>query len=816
MKRAPVAPPRQAIALLSAAALAYEVLLIRLFSIVQWHHFAYMIISLALLGYGASGTFVALARNRLQRHFPLVYTACALLFAVTAMLCFLAAQQVAFNAEEVLWDPGQLLRLLLVYLLLTLPFFFVATTMALALDRFPARINQLYGLDLMGAGLGSLAIILALFVLLPVTALKTVAAVGLAAASLAWLEMRGRPRAWALLLALTVVLPFCLPDRWSTLIISPYKGLSQALRLGTTAVVAEYSSPLGLITVVDSPQVPWRHAPGLSLNAGSAPPPQVGVFIDGDNFTAITRFTGDLGPLGYLDQLPSALPYHLARPQRVLVLGAGAGSEVLQALYHRVGQITAVELNPQLVDLLRYQYRSFSGGIYTAPEVELQVGEARAFVAGNPARYDLIQVALLDSFAASAAGLYALHESYLYTLEAMQEYLAHLAPGGYLVISRWLTLPPRDALKLVATAVAAMERSQVVAPEKRLVLIRGLQTSTLLVKNGALGAEEIGRLHAFCASRAFDLGYYPGMREEEANRYNVLATPAFFAGATALLGQQRAAFMEHYKFNIAPASDDRPFFFQFMKWRSLAEIFALRAKGGMPLLEWGYLVLVATLVQAVVVSGALILLPLWWRRRSTAEAATPGRGRVFLYFFAVGFAFLFLEIALLQRFILFLQHPLYAAAVVLTGFLLFAGLGSACSKRLAADRGGRWLVWAGVGGITMLGLLYAAGLGPLFAALAWLPAGGRVVAALLLIAPLAFCMGIPFPTALGQLGADGGQLLPWAWGINGCASVISPVLATLLAIHCGFNAVIMTAILLYWLVALSFPVHSGRRSVLGG
>ena len=413
---------------------------------------------------------------------------------------------------------------------------------------------------------------------------------------------------------------------------------------------------------------------------------------------------------------------------------------------------------------------------------------------------------MLDAFAASAAGLYALSESYLYTVEALEAYLARLAPGGYLALTRWIKLPPRDTLKLFATAVAALERRAVASPEKCLVLIRGWQTSTLLVKNGDFSDAEIASLRAFCSARAFDVAWYPGMPAAEANRRNVLQAPLFHRGAAALLGPQRTAFLSDYKFNLRPATDDRPYFFNFFKWRTLPEITRLRGQGGLPLLEAGYLVLVATLLQALLVSVILILAPMvLWNRREPAEATDFSRPRVLVYFLATGLAFLFMEIAFIQKFILFLSHPLYATAAVLSAFLVFAGLGSGFSERLGQGERAQAAVGRAVAAIAVLGAAYLLVLGPVFKPLMSLPGALRVVIAVALIAPLAFAMGMPFPLALGRLGESAPALIPWAWAVNGCASVLSAVLATLLAIHLGFTLVVVLALFLYGIAWASFP-----------
>ena len=220
---------------------------------------------------------------------------------------------------------------------------------------------------------------------------------------------------------------FALPPAWTALQLSPYKGLSQALRVPGAVVEVERSSPLGLLSAVRSPEIPFRHAPGLSLNNLIEPAAQIGVFTDGESLSPITAFDGDLEPLGYLDFTTAALPYHLLERPKVLVLGAGAGAQVLLALYHGATPIDAVELNPQLVELVRGRYAEFAGNLYGRPEVRVHIGEARGFVAAAADRYDLIQVPLLDAFAAAAAGTLSLNESFVYTVEAFDTYLDHLA-----------------------------------------------------------------------------------------------------------------------------------------------------------------------------------------------------------------------------------------------------------------------------------------------------------------------------------------------------------------------------------------------------
>lgn len=790
-------PPFFAIGLLSGCLLAYEVLLTRLFSIVLWHHFAYMIISAAMLGFGASGTALALLKEKIAPHIGAVYLIAATGMAFLMPLAFLLAQQVPFNPLELLWDGTQPAKLLAIYLLMMLPFFFGGLCIGLVLWHFGGNAGRIYAFDILGAGVGSLGVIGLLYVMPPHKVLIILAALGLVAAAIAVIELEMRPKWMAkAFFGLALIVAAVPPGNWLLTHPSAYKDLSQTLNITGMRVIEERSSPLGQITVVESSRIPFRHAPGMSLNAMDEPPPQLAVFVDGNGPAVITRFDGELAPLAYLDQLTSALPYHVlnephSRPH-VLVLGAGAGGDVLQALYHGAGKIDAVELDRNVIDLMQHRFRGFAGNLYTRPDVYVHEGEARGFVNTRDDRYDLIQVALLDSFGVASAGLYGLSESYLYTVEALQTYLNRLTPGGMLAITRWLSLPPRDSLKLFATAVAALERSGVSNPAARLAMIRGWKTVTLLVKHSDFTSDEIAAIKEFSRARSFDVAHYPGMRADEANHYNLLAQPYFYEGAVALLGTERQAFLDRYKFSIEPATDDRPYFFHFFKWSAAAELFALREQGGMALLDWSYPLLVATLMQAFVASILLVLAPLAVsRRRRTLPTM-----RVALYFLAIGLAFMFMEIAFIQKFVLFLAHPLYAVAVVLCAFLVFAGVGSWLAERWRG-RGSNRNVSLAVMGIAALAVIYLAILPSVFQALIHLSDPAKIAISVALIAPLAVCMGVPFPTGMMRLASTAQDAIPWAWAINGFASVVGAVLATLLAIHLGFATVILLAVLIY-------------------
>ncbi len=800
-------PPYGSLALLSASALAYEVLLMRLFSIIQWHHFAYLVIALALLGYGLSGTLLWLVGRRAVAHYAAVYVSAILLFAVSAVGAYLLAQAVDFNIEELLWSSAQSGRLALLFLLLSLPFVFAAGAVCLTFMAYPdARTASVYAADLLGAGAGSLGIIGLMTLLLPERILVAIGLAGLAAAGWAIRELRpAGSRAFAgATAACALILLGAAPA--IGLHYSPYKSLAQTLQVKGTQVLDTRSSPLGYLTVVASEQVPLRHAPGLSLVADRLPPPQLGLFTDADNLSAIDADDGSPEGAGYLDRTTAALPYHLRRPDRLLAVGSGTGGDLRLARYHGVPHIDALELNPQVVELVDRRFADYAGPVYRRPEVHLHIAEARDFLSRTDARYDLIQLALIDAAGASAAGLYALNESYLYTREAMSLYLDHLAPGGYLAITRWIKLPPRDTLKLFATAVEALKAAGLPEPEKRLALIRSWQTGTLLVKNGAFTGTELAALERFCDAHFFDTAYTHRLTESGSNRFNRLDSPEFFDATQALAKGDAEALYARYKFNLRPATDDRPYFHHFFKWQSFLEALSLRGQGGLPLIEWGYVILLFTLTLTLAAGALLILAPLaLLGRRPEARAAGSEGWRVLLYFFCIGLAFLFIEIAFIQRFLRFLHHPIVAIAVTLTAFLVFAGLGSLSSRALGERLGNRSTAELAIAGITLLSLLYLLILGWLFSVLGGLSMLARIALTLLLIAPLAFLMGLPFPLALTVVKREAAALVPWAWGVNGYASVISASLATLMAIHFGFSAVVGGAVAIYLAAWRAFP-----------
>jgi len=817
-----------ALLLVSASVLSYQIILVRAFSIGQWHHFAYMVISIALLGFGASGTLLAVLHRRrtdtaMSLHGSQAYwfAISAISFAVALPVSFWLAQRVPFEAFRIVWEARQVLYLGCYYLLLSVPFFAAATAIGLSLTSESEKSPRLYAYNMAGSGAGALLAIVALSIARVEWAV--VGAMGLAqgAAAFALLDKKlfvDRRSRWffatsgiAVMAIVTLAYVFYLP----TVRLSQYKGLSYALNLPHAQVVAERSSPLGRVDVVASPAI--REAPGLSLVAPSdaVPPKQLGLYMDSESAGAITAFNGDASTLNYLDWMVTAAPYFALqdRPRdlRVCVLGAGGGAGVLLALRHVARQVDAVELDPNLLELLREEYRDFAGGLYDRPQVHIHRAEARAFVQRAHLTWDVIDLSLVGSFAASTVGVGAVSENYLYTRESFEAFLGHLRPGGVLAVTRWAQTPPRDELKLFATAVAALERMSLKSTE-RLVLIRSWAMATLLVKREPFTTPELSALRRWAEERMFDASYFPGIAAKEHNRFNVLERDYYFEAATAFIagGQRREEFLRDYAFNVRPATDDRPYFFHSFRWRALPIMFSFQ-QSLIPLSEWGYLILVATLAQATLLGILLIVVPLFLLRnrnplfdsqRSKPHSDRTVSLRVLLYFLTLGLGYLFVEMALIQRLVFFLADPIYAVAVVLAGLLFVSGLGSAfAARQLRMGIPATRLACLAAIVVAVTGTVYGFGLHTILLPLLSWPLSARMALAFTLILPFA-AMGMPFPLILRLLGETRPDLLPWAWAINGCASVIAGPLATLLALGAGLPIVLLVASACYAMAAL--------------
>ena len=816
--------------LLSAATLAFEVNLTRLFSVAQFYHFAFMIVSLALLGFGASGTFLSLFPRLKERDPMRTLTGLSWGFALAAVGSYLLTLYLPFDSFRIAHDWRQGAVLALHYVALAAPFFCSGTAIALLLAAQPERINRTYAANLAGSAAGCiLAIVTPSWVggegvVLLSAALGLLAALTFQCAaspktpsvfripcSIFATHHETRPTehaprtthhvsrftfhvsrlTQATLAGVLILLAFRLPS-WFKVRLSPYKSLSYALLYPDAEWIFQRWNGFSRVDVVRSASI--RSLPGGGFRCPGGPPPQLGLTVDGDDLSPISHarpgFTSLPGPgdLPLTDCLLTALPYRLRPGAHALVLEPRGGFDVLVALAEGAQAVTAVEPNPLIVQAVRAQ-GAWAGNVYDDPRVTVVLEEGRAYARRARVQYDVVVLSLTVPQRPVTSGAYSLAEDYRYTVQAFSDYLARLDEGGLLVVMRWLQMPPSEEMRAFALAVEAVERAGG-DPRASIVALRSYQQTLILVRRGAFTAEELGAVRAFAAPRAFDLVYLPGVRPDEVNRYNVLPEPDYTHASLALLeAQDRPAWYRAYPFDVRPPEDDRPFFGHFFKWRQAPAVLAMAGHTWQPFGGAGYLVLLALLVLAVLAAGVLILLPLAARGTlSLARGSREGKkrqralGATLGYFALLGLAYLCVEIPLLQRFILFLGHPAYAMATVLFALLLFSGLGSLLSRRVPL-----WLV------LTLLPALvglYALGLPALFQAALAAPLEGRLAVAVVALAPAGLLMGVPFPKGLARLANGEQALIAWAWAVNGASSVVASILAALLALSFGFSIVL--------------------------
>jgi hypothetical protein len=783
-----------AVGLASAAVIAFQLVLMQLLAIAQWHHFAYMVISMALLGFGAAGTVLVLCRAFLERHYaialPVLFLAGGVAMAATSWLAGLAGD---FDAFLLFFDRDQIGLLLLSYASYCLPFFFCGLAITLVFYQEVPRIGLLYFANMTGSGAGA-ALIIGLLWVLPPTRLAGVLAMLLLVA--AWLSRPSRsgqalhPALWLGAL-LVPVLSALWPAAPSS---SEYKDIHGALQLPGARIEHRATSPYGLLEVVRADAL--RFAPSLSLRHRGEPPVRDVLFNDGEYFgTLLGHGLTDDGHI--LDYTTRGLPYALRSPGSVLALLAATGTDVSHALSHDVPRIDAVEPHRQVNALLREHYPGWVDGVYLDSAVTLHGIGVRTYLGrASGARYDLIVLPVLGTFGGTA-GVHALQEQYHLTLEAFHAMWARLGDDGMIAVTLWQEDPPRTSLKLLATWRQLLEDAAVADRAAHVAAIRSWGTVTFLLSKSPFSDAEHGRLREFGSNRGFDPLLLADLRPGERQRYNRMSDDSWFTAIDALWLGSPADLHRRTPFNLRPATDDRPFFSHFMHWRGLAELHETYGARELPYLELGFVLAVVTLVQIVLVAVALIVLPLFrigWagtRRRWT-----------FVYFAGLGTGFMFFEIVLIQKLLLYLDQPVYAAATVLATVLASSGAGSFFSARFEAS--GRVLATTGLLVVGLI-LLYTFGLRPVLQlSMAW-PLAAKAVGVFLLLAPPAFFMGMMFPFGLRRLSGSHARQIPWACAIDSCLSVSATALATIIALDAGFTAVLLIAAAAYAVVALAGP-----------
>ena len=781
-----------AVALLSAALLSFEILLVRVFAIEHFHHFAYMAIGVAMLGFGASGTLVAgLGGGHRTTGFAERWWArSAALTGIALVAGPAAAHLIDLDVTRLAFEAGQWLRVTAIYGLLAIPFALGALAILSALAVEHARPGALYGASFAGAALGAAVALAALWVTTPSRALAVPAAV----AALAAVPAARGPSRWAAVAIAGAALAW---PPWR-LAVSPYKGLPQVLAYPDARRVAERTGPVGWTVAVRAPA--FRYAPGLSLSYRGPWPRQTALFVDGQLAGAAADWSAEPGARDLCDWLPSGLAYALGTPGHVLVAGAGDGMEVSCALAHGAGKVAAVELSPDLVRLVA----RFSEPSLAADErVRWVVGDARSFAARSAERFGLVTLGPGGAFGTTAAGVHALNEDFLHTVEAYALYLARLDSAGVLAITRWLTVPPRAGVRVILTAALALGGARPEARGRGLVVAHGWGTVTVLAKPAGFTLDDVAALRAWAAARGFDVDWYAGLSAPGAGMHALDEPVLFRAAAAGTAGADSARrFADAYAFDVHPATDARPYPHRFLRLASLGTLLTHARGEWLPFAEWGYLALLATLVQSAAVATILLFLP-WAIRARRSRAGAGGATatvRDVLYFGAIGLGYLAAEIAAIQVLGLLLGHPIYGVMATLVLLLACSGAGSALSDRVSAAHGRRVAAT-----VAVLLVAVAAVLLPLAHTLAEMPAAFRAAAAILQLAPLALLMGAPFPLGLRAVAGAGPGRVAWAWAANGFASVVAAPLAALIAVEFGSPALFLFAAGAYGVAAISLP-----------
>jgi hypothetical protein len=719
---------------ISAGALLFEVSLTRIFSVSRWYHFAFMVVSIALLGFAASGSLLNFYPNlRNSRNAPFI---CSVLFSLSVVASFFISDKIEMDPYKIMLEPWRISYISIYYIVLSLPFLLAGLVISLYLSQDSQNAGKMYGFNLAGSAVGCLLIFA-----FSVTGSRIILVSSLlgAVGSLFFAEKTQRIIPLLVIIALLI-----LPSTLFDLTISPYKSLSLALNYPEARILDTEWNAVSRVDVVESP---LRQAPGLSLKYGKGLESELGVTIDGDSISSLSE------PGVFTEYLPIAAAY-LKSPQSVLIINP-QGVDVATARYFDAN-ITIAEGNPLPVKTAQKFSDLYEG-------VRVVYEDGRAFLASTDEQFDLIQISLSESIFTSSVGLYGFNESYSFTVEAFMQYYAHLTEDGMLVINRWLIVPPRELPKLVSLVIDTVPE-----PETQMVVFRSYSTVTLLVRKTPFADSDIDSIKAFCSDRGFDMVWAPGITADEVNRYNRFPEPYFYQLAKEQL-ENNSQVKRDYLFAVDSPTDDSPFFFNFFQWRKVRKVVDSLQGKWQPLFEGGFMA-VAILVQAVFLSLVLIVVPV---KKVVLDGFT------LIYFGLIGLGFMFVEISLIQQLIVFLGQPVYAVAAVLFCILLFSGIGSFISGKIGWNRG--FL------GILVILVILVVGLSVVIHGALGVSMGWKVMMVLGALGPLSVCMGIPFPTGIVVIGEN---QVPSAWCANGCASVCGSVLAVILALSFGFRIVL--------------------------
>jgi hypothetical protein len=743
------------IALSSFSALLLELALTRLFSVVLFYHFAFLAISIALLGLGAGGVFAHLGKKRLNSwKLRNIATDCA---AITAIVIPIALEIVLHTPVSLELTGGNFLRLTTIYMCSAIPFFLTGLQFSAIFARESALIPRLYGADLTGGAIACVAVVPLLNWIGAPNAILFAGFVSVIAA-VVW-SPTARARRYTFGLAAAVVLLMVLNFSGRLADIVWAKGVRQEN--------VEYSRWNAISRVeVDR------------LDDGARV-----IVIDADANTYIMNadpqhWEGSEWQQNLMSAPPAVV--NVLRPHGdYAIIGPGGGVDVLRALANGSPSVTGIEINPLVANtIMRGRYADFAYHLYERPEVHLHVGDGRSFIRNAAASYDVVQMTLVDTWASTAAGAFALSENSLYTTQAFREYFEHLKPDGIIAVTRWEFREPREALRVVSVAMDALHSLGIADASRHLIVVAqaeldedGINVAVFAKKTPFTPDEQTVVRQYVTQYPPLKLLYAPSKHE----------TNAF---SSLILSNDPYSFSQNYAYNVRPVSDDAPFFFFTLKPGRI-----LHLRSGNQAMDWkvnlGVAVLAMLLVISVLAVLAFLVLPLLIKR-----SAGNCPLQALLYFVAVGLGYILVEVTFVQRFVLFLGHPTYALTVVIFLMLLASGAGSVASRKWLAKGRRVWVPLVLIAAAVMMYVGLLPGLLEHFVGAAFLAKLGISTA---LLVPLGFAMGMPFPTGLRALAGDeqqpsGENSIEWAWAMNAASSVLGSVLAIVIAIQFGLNA----------------------------
>jgi hypothetical protein len=781
-----------ALGLHSAGIIAYQLVLMQLISIMQWYHFAYMIISIALLGFGASGTLIALFRNSLTKAYFWLVPVLMGLSGLFMLLAFLLARHPAlqFDVYLLFVDRSQFKILAYNYLIYFIPFFTGALAIGLIFIKNADRIGKFYFSNLLGSGAGGVMAIVLLSQLFPLSALAICALIPVLA-----MVVLTQKTNLEITLPLATVTSIAIIVFWvspGAVPMSEYKSLPKTLHLPEAEIVLRKPDIHGVIEVLQSPAL--RYAPALSLAYTGAIPIKKNVYTNGEFYGVIPQY--DISTPNIHDFTSEALPYRMRGRSNVLILNATTGSAIAHALQSGAGHVDAVVELAGIRNLMEKDFAEQSNNLFHHPDVTIYSQDSRQFLFSQTStHYDALILPRMESFGGST-GLHALHENYTLTIEAFEQMWQMLSPEGVIAITSWLDYPPRTTLKIAATLAQTLRNQGIGNPSAHIAAIRSWGTISFVVKKMPIDEHEEKNIREFCEEKFFDPVLLPTLYEHERERFNILEDNNILLYLDQIVNTKHPEILDAYDFYIHPPSDDKPYFGRYIKAGRLMGLYQEHGLNNIPFLELGYLIVWVTLIQGSLLALILIILPLL-RLKGSGKSKTG----TLIYFGALGLGYMFVEIILIQRFILYLGHPIYAISAVISVMLIASGIGSLYSGRLPdARKTSRNSTMI----IVLLLLIYAIVLTPILSHSVHWPTAVKGLIAIILLAIPSFFMGMPFPSGIRLLHGYDPLQVAWAWGINGCLSVIATALATLIAVESGFRVVILLAMILYLIAFFTF------------